>query len=118
MGSFSRCKKLRKIEIPFSIRNINIWAFYHCPLQQIIIHGPCKIICKCFETNALTYVHFSDCIEIIDKDAFYQNLYVFPSRVPCKIYIPNTSFEKLKDAFQERVVEFSGNELNEGHVLK
>ena len=126
-GCFYGCSNLRKIDLPISIQEIDdIHAFLACPLERVILRGPCHIGEKCFRVNALTYLHIADSIQILDKKTFYQNTNLPLCESPCKIYIRPEFHDEIKRMFQGREVamgraksvEFIGNELEEGYVLK
>ena len=117
-GCFVRCSNLRKIDLPSSIQEINIHVFMHCPLERVILRGPCYIGANCFRIHALTYLHIADSIQKLDEKAFYQNTGLPFSESPCKIYIRPEFHDEIKRMFQGREVEFIGNELEEGYVLK
>ena len=115
---FSSCFNLRKIDLPSSIEEIDIYAFIACPLERVILRGPCRIGEECFRVNSLTYLHIADSIQKLDENAFYQNGRVPLCKSPCKIYIRPEFHDEIKRMFQGREVEFIGNELEEGYVLK
>ena len=117
---FANCFRLKKIELPVSIQEIDSYAFYLCPLETVILRGPCCIGAECFQMNKLTYIHISDTIQTLGRNIFYQYPhYYYPlSRNPCKIYIRPEFHGEIKRMFYERAIEFIGNELEEGHVLK
>ena len=116
---FSLCSNLRKINLPSSIEEIDRHAFGACPLERVILRGPCHIGAECFRTNALTYLHIADSIQKLDKYAFYQHDYLPSCKSPCKIYIRPEFHDEIKRMFQGRTIEFIGNELEEGgYVLK
>ena len=109
---------MRKIDLPSSIENIDSYAFNGCPLERVILQGPCRIEKFCFHMNDLTYLHIADSIQEIDEDAFYQEDDSPFSELPCKIYIRPEFHDEIKRIFQGRAIEFIGNELEEGYVLK
>ena len=117
---FLRCYKLRKIDLPPSIEEIEMNAFLTCPLERVILRGPCFIGHLCFCINDLTYIHIADSIQKLDKDAFYGNEDIPFSESPCKIYIRPEFQDRIKHMFQRhgRCVEFIENDLEEGHMLK
>ena len=117
-GCFGNCSNLRKIDLPISIEKIEAEAFVYCPLETVILRGSCRIGERCFRMNALTYLHITDSIQEIDENAFYQYAYTYFSKSPCKIYIRPEFHDEIKRMFQGREVEFIGNELEEGYVLK
>ena len=117
-GCFADCSNLRKIDLPSSIEEIDRHAFLWCPLERVILQGPCYIGPYCFHTNALTYLHIADSIQELDENAFYQNTNLPLCKAPCKIYIRSEFHDEIKRMFQGREVEFIGNELEEGYVLK
>ena len=117
-GCFADCSNLRKIDLPSSIEEIDDNAFIACPLERVILRGPCRIEKFCFHMNDLTYLHIADSIQEIDEDAFYQEDDLPFSELPCKIYICPEFHDEIKHMFQGREVEFIGNELEEGYVLK
>ena len=115
---FAYCSNLKKIDLPSSIDEINICAFNVCSLERVILRGPCRIRNYSFRMNSLTYLNIADSIQKLDEKAFYQNIY-FPScKSPCKIYIRPEFHDEIKRMFQGRTIEFIGNELEEGYVLK
>ena len=115
---FDNCSNLKKIDLPSSIQKIDDYAFFCCPLERIILRGPCRIGGECFRTNSLTYLHIADSIQKLDKKAFHQNIHLPLCDSPCKIYICPEFHDEIKRMFQGREVEFIGNELEEGYVLK
>ena len=115
---FSYCSNLTKIELPSSIQEIDKAVFNACPLERVILRGPCRIGDDCFRIHALTYLHIADSIQRLDENAFYQYGYLPLCEAPCKIYIRSEFHDEIKRMFQRRGVEFIGNELNEGYVLK
>ena len=124
---FAYCFNLKKIDLPSSIEEIDINAFVLCPLETVILRGSCRIGGECFRVNSLTYLHIADSIQKLDENAFYQNDWWLPScKSPCKIYIRPEFHDEIKRMFQGREVamgraksvEFIGNELEEGYVLK
>ena len=115
---FSYCFNLTKIDLPSSIQEIDNYVFNACPLKRVILRGPCRIGDGCFRIHALTYLHIADSIEKLDDTTFYQTRYIPLSDPPCKIYIRPEFYDEIKRMFYGRVVEFIGNELEEGHVLK
>ena len=115
---FSTCSNLRKIDLPSSIQEIDRHAFSACPLERVILRGPYYIRVNCFRTNSLTYLHIADSIQKIDENAFYPKDGLPLCESPCKIYIRPEFHDEIKRMFQGREVEFIGNELSEGHVLK
>ena len=117
-GCFATCSNLRKIDLPSSIQEIDRYAFVYCPLERVILRGPCHIGANCFRTNALTYLHIADSIQKLNQCAFYQKDDAPFSDSPCKIYIRPEFHDEIKRMFQGREVEFIGNELEEGYVLK
>ena len=118
-GCFAHCFNLRKIDLPSSIQEIEDMAFVLCPLERVILRGPCHIGEECFRTNALTYFHVANSIQKLNEKAFYQNAFSSFSKSPCKIYIRPEFHDKIKRMFQGRTIEFIGNELEEGgYVLK
>ena len=117
-GYFYDCFNLRKIDLPSSIQEIEGNAFITCPLETVILQGSCSIGNYCFRTNFLTYLHIADSIQKLDEKAFYQNICLPFSESPCKIYIRPEFHDEIKRMFQGREVEFIGNELEEGYVLK
>ena len=42
-GCFAICSNLKKIDLPSSIEEIDINAFFYCPLERVILRGPCRI---------------------------------------------------------------------------
>ena len=115
---FYRCSGLRKIDLPVSIQEICDNSFSKCFHERIILRGPCRIRNYSFRMNSLTYLNIADSIQKLDEKAFYQNIY-FPScKSPCKIYIRPEFHDEIKRMFQGHTIEFIGNELNEGYVLK
>ena len=117
-GCFFGCFNLKKIDLPSSIEEIENNAFFYCPLETIILRGSCRIGVECFRTNALTYLHIADSIQKLNQRAFYPNTGLPFSESPCKIYIRPEFHDEIKRMFQGREVEFIGNELEEGYVLK
>ena len=117
-GCFDSCSNLKKIDLPSSIEEIDRYAFVYCPLERVILRGPCHIGANCFRTNALTYLHIADSIQKFDDIAFYQNTDLPLCKSPCKIYIRPEFHDEIKRIFQGRAIEFIGNELEEGYVLK
>ena len=119
-GCFFECSNLRKIDLPISIEKIDYMAFAYCPLERVILRGLCRIGEGCFRVNFLTYLHIADSIQKLDENAFYQEDedYVPFSDSPCKIYIRPEFHDEIKRMFQGRTIEFIGNELNDGYVLK
>ena len=117
-GCFFGRSNLRKIDLPVSIQEIEGNAFFYSPLEIVILRGPCYIGAYCFQTSALTYLHIADSIQKLDEKAFYQNICLPFSESPCKIYIRPEFHDEIKRMFQGREVEFIGNELEEGYVLK
>ena len=115
---FATCPNLRKIDLPSSIQKIENNSFCACPLERVILRGPYHIGYYCFRTNALTYLHIADSIQKLDEKAFYQNTGLPFSESPCKIYIRPEFHDEIKRMFQGRSIEFIGNELEEGYVLK
>ena len=115
---FSTCSNLRKIDLPSSIQEIDDNAFMACPLERVILRGPYHIGMNCFRTNSLTYFHIADSIQTLDKKAFYPRDGSLLCKSPCKIYIRPEFHDEIKHLFQGRPIEFIGNELNEGYVLK
>ena len=117
---FSHCSNLRKIDLPSSIQKIDSYAFHICPLDRVILRGPCRIGYDCFRTNTLTYLHIADSIQKFHKNAFYRMDDLPFSESPCKIYIRPEFHDEIKRIFHtfNRDVEFIGNEFEEGHVLK
>ena len=69
---FDNCSNLKKIDLPSSIQKIDDYAFFCCPLERVILRGPCRIGPNCFCVNSLTYLHIADSIQELDKKAFYQ----------------------------------------------
>ena len=117
-GCFFGCSNLRKINLPSSIQEIEENAFFWCLLERVILQGPCRIGNYCFQTNALTYLHIADSIQKIDENAFYYSNFSSFSKSPCKIYIRPEFHDEIKRMFQGSKVEFIGNELDDGYVLK
>ena len=119
-GCFSHCSNLRKIDLPSSIQKIDSYAFHICPLDRIILRGAYSIEKICFQTNTLDYLHIADSIQIVNNDLFYRSALDSLSNIPCKIYIRAEFHDKIKRIFRtfNRDVEFIGNELEEGYVLK
>ena len=117
-GCFDNCSNLKKIDLPSSIEEIDINSFNSCPLERVILRGPCYIGKESFRINDLTYLHIADSIQKLDKDAFYGFSYYYFSKTPCKIYIREEFHEDIKRMFQGRDIEFIGNELDNGYVLK
>ena len=117
-GCFFDCSNLRKIDLPSSIQEIDKNAFVSCPLERVILRGSCRIGEGCFRVNFLTYLHIADSIQKLDENAFCQNDFSSFSESPCKIYIRPEFHDEIKRMFQGREVEFIGNELEEGYVLK
>ena len=116
---FFECSNLRKIDLPSSIEEIDIKAFFWCTLERVILRGPCRIGHYCFRMNALTYLHIADSIQKLDENAFHQKDDAPFNDSPCKIYIRPEFHDEIKHMFQGREVEFIGNELEEGgYVLK
>ena len=116
---FYECSNLRRIDLPVSIQEIDDHAFFGCPLERVILRGPCCIGEECFRVNSLTYLHIADSIQELNRCAFYQNTNLPFSKALCKIYIRSEFHDKIKRMFQRREVEFIGNELEEGgYVLK
>ena len=115
---FFICFNLKKIDLPVSIEEIYAHSFSESNLERVILRGPCHIGANCFRTNALTYLHIADSIQKLDENAFYQNGRVPLCKSPCKIYIRPEFHDEIKRMFQGREVEFIGNELEEGYVLK
>ena len=115
---FKDCVKLTTIDLPSSIQEIDHLAFGECPLETIILRGSCFLDMACFMTNLLTYLHIADSIQKLDKHAFYGFSYYYFSKTPCKIYIREEFHEDIKRMFQGRDIEFIGNELDNGYVLK
>ena len=115
---FANCSNLRKINLPSSIEEIDRYAFSACPLETIILRGPCRIGEECFRINALTYLHIADSIQKLNHSPFYQKTNLPLCDSPCKIYIRPEFHDEIKRMFQGRAIEFIGNELEEGHVLK
>ena len=117
-GCFANSSNLKKIDLPSSIEEIDSYAFNSCPLERVILQGPCRIEHECFRTNSLTYLHIADSIQKLNKRAFYQNTGLPLCESPCKIYIRSEFHDEIKRMFQGRTIEFIGNELEEGYVLK
>ena len=117
-GCFADCSNLRKIDLPVSIQEIEGNAFFYRPLERVILRGPCYIGAYCFHTNALTYLHIADSIQELNENAFHQTIWIPLLESPCKIYIRPEFHDEIKRMFQGREVEFIGNELEEGYVLK
>ena len=117
---FACCSNLRKIDLPSSIEEIDIKAFFWCTLERVILRGPCRIGEECFRTNSLTYLHIANSIQKLHEheNAFYPRDDLPFSESPCKIYICPEFHDEIKRMFQGREVEFIGNELEEGYVLK
>ena len=120
-GCFDNCSNLRKIDLPVSIQEIDGNAFKACPLERVILRGPCRIGNYCFRVNSLTDLHIADSIQELDENAFYH--VDFPSfsfsELPCKIYIRPKFQDRIKRMFRMRTIEFIGDELEEGgYVLK
>ena len=59
-------------------------------------------------------------LKLLNENAFYQNIWIPLLESPCKIYIRPEFQDRIKHMFQRhgRCVEFIGNELEEGYVLK
>ena len=117
-GCFDNCSNLRKIDLPSSIEEIDVNAFNACPLERVILRGSCRIGHFCFRTNSLTYLHIADSIQKIDENAFYPKDGLPLCESPCKIYIRPEFHDEIKRMFEGRDVEFIGNDLEEGYVLK
>ena len=117
-GCFAICSNLKKIDLPSSIEEIDRCAFIACPLERVILRGPYHIRANCFRTNALTYLHIADSIQKLNQSPFYQLSAIPICKSPCKIYIRPEFHDEIKHLFQGRPIEFIGNELNEGYVLK
>ena len=115
---FSYCSNLTKIDLPSSIQEIDNYVFNACPLERVILRSPCRIGDDCFRTNTFTYLHIADSIQELNKKVFYQNFNLPFSKAPCKIYIRPEFHDKIKRMFSVHEVEFIGNELEEGYVLK
>ena len=115
---FSCCSNLRKIDLPSSIQELDTSVFYYCPLETVILRGTRHFGINCFEINNLTYLHIADSIQTLRKNAFYQNTYIPLIKAPCKIYIRAEFHDEIKCMFRGRTVEFIGDELVEGYVLK
>ena len=117
---FSNCTNLTKIELPSSIQEIGTAVFNACPLEKVILRGPCRIGDDCFRIHALTYLHIADSIQELNETVFYQTERFLSSKVPCKIYICVEFHDEIKRIFHtfNRDVEFIGNDLDEGYVLK
>ena len=115
---FADCSNLRKIDLPSSIEEIDSVAFIGCPLERVILRGPCRIRNYSFRTNLLTYLHIADFIQKLDENAFHQYIRLPLCDSPCKIYILPEFHDEIKRMFQGRTIEFIGNELEEGYVLK
>ena len=115
---FSYCTNLTKIELPSSIQEIGTAVFNACPLERVILRGPCRIGDDCFRIHALTYLHIADSIQKLHEKAFYQYFKIPLIESPCKIYIRPEFHDEIKRMFYGRVVEFIGNDLEEGYVLK
>ena len=115
---FSQCSNLRKIDLPSSIQEIGTDVFNACPLERVILRGTCYIGENCFRVNSLTYLHIADSIQKLDENAFYQMDDLPFSDSPCKIYIRAEFHDEIKCMFRGRTVEFIGDELVEGYVLK
>ena len=118
---FFGCSNLRKIDLPSSIQEFERSVFVGCPLERVILRGACHIEGSCFLINHLTYLHIADSIQTLEsvyENAFYQNYRIPLSKTPCKIYIRAEFHSAIKRMFQGRTVEFIGDELVEGHVLK
>ena len=112
-GCFYGCFNLREIDLPCSIQEIDDLAFNACPLERVILQGPCLIKNYSFLTNSLTYLYIADSIQILNENAFYQYTNLPLSESPCKIYIRPKFHDEIKRMFQGREVEFE-----EGYVLK
>ena len=118
---FSNCNNLTKIDLPVSIQKIDYSAFsntFSTPLKRVILRGLFSIENRCFPTNALTYVHISDSIQELDENSFYLIKCAPQLNIPCKIYIRPEFHDEIKRMFEGRDVEFIGNDLEEGYVLK
>ena len=115
---FYECIRLTKIDIPASIETISHSSFGNYYLESVILRGPCYLKDFCFQTNELTYLHIADSIQEIDDNAFYQNCWDPLLRSPCKIYIRPEFHEQIKCIFEGRPIEFIGNELDDGPILK
>ena len=117
-GCFDNCSNLRKIDLPSSIEEIDRCAVVYCPLERVILRGLCRIGEGCFRMNALIYLHIADSIQKLDENAFYQNTDLPLYDSPCNIYIRPEFHDEIKRMFYGRAIEFIGNELEEGYVLK
>ena len=115
---FSYCSNLTKIDLPSSIQEIDKAVFNACPLERVILRGPCRIGDDCFRIHSLTYLHIADSIQELDENSFYQYCKIPLIESPCKIYIRPEFHDEIKRMFRGSEVEFIGNELEEGYVLK
>ena len=115
---FCSCPKLRKIDLPSSIQELDHGALIDCSPEIVILRGECNIEKFFFRINNLTYLHIADSIQGLNENTFNRYGHIPLSESPCKIYIRPEFHDMIKRMFQGRAIEFIGNELEEGHVLK
>ena len=95
--SFFNCKKIKGIELPFTIKILDWGCFANCSLlESIILHGVKKInSCAFSGCISLKYLFISDEIKEIDETAFIN----IPKEQDIKIICPDGFYDYFKERF-------------------
>ena len=95
--SFSNCKKIKSIELPFTIKILEVSCFKHCEkLESVILHGVEEIYSWAFKgCISLKYLFISDEIKEIPGNAFDD----IPKEQEITIICPDRFYDYFKKRF-------------------
>ena len=108
--AFENCKKLKSIELPETIKILEMSCFSHYEkLESVILHGVESINEWVFYgCISLKYLFISDSIKKIDETAFFG----IPMKQEITIICPDGFYDYFKELFPNAII--NGNE----YVLK